>query len=254
MSSIPSTFTPPYIKREPRGQNTSPAQAYTPAKKELVVTVSTVKMAPWAVQAVQDEEEAEIVRIEPVHKPKPVPWAEQAVKNEEGDETDRVETTSRTRHRHWPPAATSESAAQRPGRGIPTYEPKEPEPQPPDHPRSSPTARTEPSNGRRVSARNYAAVEHTLERYGLIDMGPITSSQQRSLLIHVRRRCRDPFQVLNTVRPGTLLSAKAVGRNRKGDLRVRFTTPARYYSPGAAVTTLIVGVDESDWRSLMARG
>ena len=40
--------------------------------------------------------------------------------------------------------------------------------------------------------------------------------------------------------------------DRRAGLRVRFTTPARYYSPGSKVTTLTVGVDETDWQSLMA--
>jgi hypothetical protein len=248
MSSLPSTFTPVYVKREPGDQDTASPKA----KREQVVTFSAVKEAPWAVQAVKSEEETEIARIEPVHKPKRVPWAVPAVKSEEEAETVRIKRVRKPEPVPWAEGSSGEAAAHPQRKPIPAYERTEPETSVSQSARSETVQREPPA--RQVSARNYAAVEHGLERYGLIDMGTIASSQQRSLLIHVRRRCREPYKVLNAVRPGTLLPAKAVGRNRRADLRVRFTTPARYYSPGAPVTTLIVGVDESDWRSLMATG
>ena len=61
-----------------------------------------------------------------------------------------------------------------------------------------------------------------------------------------------PFQLLNQLRPGALLRARRLLGGKPGQLRVRYTTPARYYSPGALVTTLAIGVDEADWQSLMA--
>ena len=106
-----------------------------------------------------------------------------------------------------------------------------------------------PGADRRVCARNYAAIEHDAERYGLIDMGAQPSG--RSLLVHARKKCRPAHSLLNAIRPGVLLLASRPG-GQPQRLRVRFTTPARYYSPGALVTTLAIGVDEADWQSLMA--
>ena len=103
---------------------------------------------------------------------------------------------------------------------------------------------------RLVSARNYAAVEADQERYGLIDLAGSSTTGTRQLIVHARKKNPEAFRVLNEIRPGSVLQARRA--DRRAGLRVRFTTPARYYSPGSKVTTLTVGVDETDWRSLMA--
>ncbi len=75
----------------------------------------------------------------------------------------------------------------------------------------------------------------------------------RSLLIHVPPKNRMPWKTLGAIRPGCMLTVKPVaGRGAAQQLRVRFTTPARYYSPGSRVTTLAVAVDRADWECLMA--
>lgn len=98
--------------------------------------------------------------------------------------------------------------------------------------------------------QNYAAVDPEGKLFGLIDQG-LADPRCRSLTVHVRRN-RVPWPILNAIRPGVLLQARLPRSSQTVGLRVRFTTPARYYSPGAKVSTLAIGVDESDWRSLMA--
>jgi hypothetical protein len=123
--------------------------------------------------------------------------------------------------------------------------PPMPEPQeapPPAERRSLP--RKEQGEARRqVCARNYVAT--CGDEYGVIDLGG------GSLLIHAPPRNRQPWRTLAAIRPGAVLAV----RRRDGvacQLRVRFTTPARYYSPGSRVTTLAVGVDRADWACLTA--
>lgn len=207
--------------------------------------------APWAMRAVtlppKRTRPRVIVRIEPVHAPKQeAPW-QQAPAQE-------------------PPPGASPRPARKWRQREPTHPgpPREAQHAPPrwedrqDQRKTDPRAKQEaqasigegPSSAPRICARNYAAVEEGLERYGLIDMG--VRSGGRDLLIHVRKRCRPPFQLLNQVRPGALLRARRLLGGQPGQLRVRYTTPARYYSPGALVTTLAIGVDEADWQSLIA--
>ena len=107
-------------------------------------------------------------------------------------------------------------------------------------------------DGRLVSLRNYAAVDTENGRYGLIDRG-VQETGIQTLVMHAPKRSDESREdALDCVRPGTVLrvssTEKAGGR---GALRVRFTTPAKYYSPGARVTTLCIGVDASDWQDLM---
>ncbi len=229
-------FTPPAIKREKPERST--VKQETPTKRQPVIKREPMGPdTPWAMQAVTVQtgptEEPKLLRVEPVHKPKEHnPW-ETETKKEKGP--DLYPYPLPPGHPHAPPAWD-----QRP-REPPTPARKD-----------RPTLQKQsPSPPRKhVSSRNYAAVEAGLERFGLIDEGPQNAG--RALLIHVRKRCRPPFLLLNAVRPGTVLHVRRKGQTGLTLLRIRSTTPARYYSPGAQVTTLSVLVDEADWRSLAA--
>lgn len=104
---------------------------------------------------------------------------------------------------------------------------------------------------RLVCAQRYAAVEAASGAFGLIDNGPEMGGV-KPLLMHVPRREPSPWRVLNAIRPGSYLQVRAGSGGEPSRLRVRFTTPARYYPPGARVSTLAMGVDAADWRCLAA--
>ena len=226
------------------------------AARHGIVTTTTVvrikpeeeeEVPPWAMQAVVVKDEERVVRVDP-------PWAMQAVvvKDEDGDEgrVVRVEPVRpETATVPWPdPPAIYPRPAPDPMHGPPQWT-DQPGP-PPKQPESKQTPTPSPGEekGTAVCARNYAAVEAQRERYGLIDMGSSGGSQ--ALVVHVRKRNREPQEVLNGIRQGCVLRARRRGRD--ADLRVRFVTPARYYSPGSKITTLCIGVDQSDWQSLIA--
>lgn len=106
--------------------------------------------------------------------------------------------------------------------------------------------------GRLVCLKNYAAVDASDETgesaecsFGLIDRGPCKQGV-RALVMHSKSK-----KVMDRIRPGTLLSVQSTAKGGGlGTLRVRYTTPAKYYSPGSRVTTLCVGVDATDWHKL----
>ena len=211
-------FTPQAAKRERKDQ---------PAVKREPMGPDT----PWAMQTVtvqpKPNEAPRLLRVEPVHQPRERnPW-------ETRPAPDLYPYPLPREHPHAPP-----EWRQRPQ--------VHPDAARQDRPKSEPTPDDRPR--KHVSARNYAAVEAGLERFGLIDEGPQNAG--RGLLIHVRKRCRPPFVLLNAVRPGTVLHVRRKGQSQATPLRVRSTTPARYYSPGAPITTLAILVDEADWRSL----
>lgn len=238
-------FTPPaVVKQEPPTD-----EEEVRVKNEPLGPADT----PWAMQAVtlppKRTRPQVIVRIEPVHAPKQeAPW-ELPPAQEPPPRAPASPRPARKRKQREPTHPGPPREAQH---APPRWEDR------PDHRKTEPRAKQEApptlgeglSSASRVCARNYAAVEEGLERYGLIDMG--TRSGGRDLLVHVRKRCRPPFQLLNQLRPGALLRARRLLGGKPGQLRVRYTTPARYYSPGALVTTLAIGVDEADWQSLMA--
>lgn len=191
---------------------------------------------PWAMQAVirpsKRDRTRVLVRVEPVHPPKQEnPW-EPPRRQQEEPRTERQRPAPPPQQHAPPPWEDRPDATAPPKATAGGAGPS------PDKPQ------------KQVCARNYAAVEDGLERYGLIDMGARPTG--RSLLVHARKRCRPSYSLLNAVRPGTVLRARPAGGGQPATLRVRYTTPARYYSPGALVTTLAVGVDEADWQSLMA--
>jgi hypothetical protein len=179
--------------------------------------------APWATQEVVVRKGKKVVsvRIEPVHATKPAPWPSPPPLH-----PDDARYAS-----HWITAPREKEEA---------------------HP--EPAAKTggwvpELKGVRQIGAQNYVAVEAGKREYGVIDMGQAQLGLH-SLVVHVPKG-RTAWPVLNRIRPGTVLDVKRAGGQR-GGLRVRSTTPARYYSPGAKVSTLAVTVDSADWRSLMA--
>lgn len=106
-----------------------------------------------------------------------------------------------------------------------------------------------------VSMRNYAAVDATHGQFGLIDRG-LHEKGVQGLVMHTpaqkrKRAGGGRHGHPETIRPGDILTLRATASGAMGRVRVRFTTPARYYAPGQKVTTLSVGVDEGDWRRLL---
>lgn len=200
---------------------------------------------PWAVRAVPQAQ----VKTEPSGAVRVKP--EPAVKKEEDERRIRIVPVRRLDQPPWvgPKPRDEASAYQRVDLTPPEQE-KEAEQTTTVKKQRAPK-KTETTGARLASARNYAAIEAEHGDYGLIDMGQAGGGQ--SLLIHVARKNHPtPWTVLGGIRPGSTLKAISVHGGSPVTLRVRYTTPARYYSPGARVTTLAVAVDSADWRSLRA--
>lgn len=86
--------------------------------------------------------------------------------------------------------------------------------------------------------------------YGLIDQG-VARGGVRCLTMHAPAPSTATDTATDRVRPGSVLRVHSTAVNGgPGRLRVRFTTPDRYYAPGARVSTLRIGVDASDWACL----
>ena len=103
-----------------------------------------------------------------------------------------------------------------------------------------------------LRAANYSAVDPSRGVYGLIDQG-LSDPGTRALIMHILPK-KDAWPVLEKVRPGTLLPAiSKSGRGGRTTLRVRYTTPTKYFSPGCKVSSVTVGVDEADWQSLVMK-
>lgn len=233
-------FTPA-VKREPQVQDPM-LTGFTPPEKLAKPREPTVKRepmgpdTPWAMQTVTVQtgpaEPPRLLRVEPVHPPKErAPWVPVS---QEPRSAPAVQPLPRPEHPHAPPEWDQ------PLQDTPKKQKRGRRPKTETHPTEKPA--------RHVSARNYAAVEAGLERFGLIHEGLQKGS--RTLLVHIRKHCRPPFLLLNAIRPGTVLYVRRRGQSDTAPLRVRSTTPARYYSPGSQVTTLSIVVDEADWQSL----
>jgi hypothetical protein len=188
---------------------------------------------PWAMQVVKDKRSRE-PRVEPVYKPRPAPWAPTKPANQ--DEPVFAPFVPRDEDAFLP---------------IPVLAPEQKKPA--ISTKLPPAARRPVGPFQHaISAQNYAAVESKRGEYGLIDMG-LAYGSARSLVVHASsRKTPDVWRVLNAVRPGCRLLVKPVTGGPACSLRVRYTTPARYYSPGAKVTSLAIAVDDTDWASLMA--
>jgi len=126
-------------------------------------------------------------------------------------------------------------------------------PKGPWKPRVPPTApNSKHFDGKILCAKNYAALDPARESFGLIDQG-LSNPGTRALILHVLPRRNAP-QILGDIKPGMMLPAiSKSGRGGTTALRVRFTTPTRYFAPGSKISSLTVGVDETDWQSLMAK-
>jgi hypothetical protein len=140
------------------------------------------------------------------------------------------------------------------------HEPLELGEQPADDPRASVPGLARWEGGgeegqRLVRLRNYAAVDAEAGGYGLIDRGT-REAGVRSLVMHTPSRRKQQALTRGQpsppmVRPGTILTVRSPLRGTTARLRVRYTTPARYYSPGQRVTTLSIGVDARDWQAFV---
>ncbi len=134
---------------------------------------------------------------------------------------------------------------------VPERKPRRPKG--PWKPRVPPTApNSKHFDSKLLCAKNYAALDPARESFGLIDQG-LSNPGTRALILHVLPRRNAP-QILGHIKPGMMLPAiSKSGRGGTTALRVRFTTPTRYFAPGSKVSSLTVGVDETDWQSLMAK-
>lgn len=136
---------------------------------------------------------------------------------------------------------------------VPRHQPK-PVPWAPPSPPSSPEperSREQPRPPRpRKTPKKYVATEAVDGRFGIIDPLEPGAPGEKVVLAHVPRRIKAPWEVLAQIRPGETLTVRATPKGQPASLRVRFTTPARYHSPGQKVCTLRLGVDEADWRAL----
>lgn len=193
----------------------------TPTKPDTPWATREVTKTVWVRRAKKPKAGLEtektkrvVVRIEPVHKPRPTPWV--------------------------PPSPPPESPRPQPE----TNEKPLPHTQ-------LPRPRRAKSPHRLISAENYAAVEAGGGQYGVIDLGS-GGNDTRSVILHVPRGNKEPWQVLARVRPGASLQVRTSPHAPPHSLRVRFTTPARYYSPGTKISTLYVAVDAADWMALTA--
>ena len=98
---------------------------------------------------------------------------------------------------------------------------------------------------RQICAGNYTSVEiHGL--YGLIDQDPqgINKEGDRDVIAHMPRWVKGHSL---DIRPGDVISVVGLDQNNKKQqklLMVTYTTPNKYYPPGARVSTLRLGVRE----------
>jgi hypothetical protein len=186
--------------------------------------------APWATQKVirRRGKDVELVRVELVHGQEERPWASPR-------ELLLHPTDEAFLDQRFPMQAEPHEKAA-----------KEPEPQ---------ERRFEPSSSksaRLVCAKNYAAVEASHSWFGMIDTGFVRGGV-RGVIVHVPKRHKAWTGVLNEIRQGVVLKVRpTLGKSghQTHALRVQYTTPSRYYSPGAKISTLEVGVPEADWQGM----
>lgn len=189
---------------------------------------------PWATRPIVTDKKR-VVRFELERPPRKAPWQVGPLDDSKEDQEERE----------------AQLEQERPQFLLPEPETKAPA-SPKRRRRASSGAQASPA--RLVSAANYAAMEADSDQYGLIDMGTNRADGTRSLLVHVPRRAQrnGAWRVLEQFRPGAVLRVKVAPSGPVLPLRVRYTTPARYYSPGTQVSSLWVGVDEPGWLALGA--
>lgn len=190
---------------------------------------------PWSI-TVDEKKEPQETRVRFKLDPSKAPWRQRETTFER-QPTPVPRDEARSQERRHAPIPRDEARFYEPGVALAPLEKQAA----PEKRRAARLLRTE----------NYAAVEATNGDFGLIDNGS-DAGGCKPLLVHVPRREAHPWRILNTIRPGVMLRI----RTRKGGapqcVRVRYTTPARYYAPGTRVSTLAIGVDSTDWRCLAA--
>ena len=208
--------------------------------------------APWAtrVAKVKKEEDGiqptQDVTVEPAVPPTSAPWTLPGFVPVMPNELARV------RQLELPPIPEAPTRSRDVQEAGPSRAPRR-KPPPKRSPTSPPRTWGDSENvSSLLCVKNYVAVDPSREMYGLINQG-LSDTGTRSLIMHVRRG-QSPWVVLGAVKVGGVLPVIAKsGRGGTTSLRVRFTSPSQYYSPGRKVTSMTIGVDEMDWQSLMAK-
>jgi hypothetical protein len=212
-------------------KKSAPLTAWQKQSGPLVPWQKQSERQPWVRPQPQPDEEEEEPREQPQHEGLRLLAAARRAREEEQRRAWELAASLEPRAPRQDPAQTKEEAGR--------------EERVPD------LAAWEGGEGhlqRLVSMRNYAAVDAEQGDYGLIDRG-VRQTGVRALVMHGRKRARDRRRdPLAGVRPGTILQVFSSVNGCGGKLRVRYTTPARYYSPGQRVSTMGIGVDERDWR------
>jgi hypothetical protein len=116
---------------------------------------------------------------------------------------------------------------------------------PPPRPRGSP----QPQRPRRLGRSVYDA-EESLGHFGLVDTGEVAGGV-RSLVAHVPRRSRG-YQL--DLRPGDVVHANSARGTHAvgGRLSVVYVTRHKYFAPGRAVTSCVLGVPDHQWLAAFA--
>ena len=99
----------------------------------------------------------------------------------------------------------------------------------------------------RLREKNYSAVE-AHGWFGLIDSG-CPSKGVRELVAHTPRH--NGGFTLDRLRAGQEIHLRSAKNEDGAAIRIRFTTPERYYAPGRKITTLSIGVDDAAWLRLV---
>jgi hypothetical protein len=227
----------------PTSGHINPVAIVKTEPREIKPDVPSSLLPPWAVQVVQKRKQGRAPRrrsasgpstrvIEPVIPKDEAPWQRDGPAYPGGTKRD-------------PPAPEEPVVKQKLGGGMRAWKP-------PNTAGRGTKANQALASTVQLCSRNYAAVDAKRESYGLIDQGTVDAGT-RTMVMHVKRR-QTAWDVLNVVKPGSILAAKSrSGRGSPTPLRVRFTTPNKYYSPGCKVTSMTIGIDEADWQSLMAK-
>lgn len=148
------------------------------------------------------------------------------------------------------PAPPAPPDAPKPPKPAPAPEWDEPDVRP-RRPAPRPRARSpaSPPPPRRLGRSLYDA-EEARGAFGLVDTGHVTNGV-RAVIAHVPRRSRGYHLDL---RPGDCFSANSARGTHAvgGRLDVVFVTPHRYYAPGRAVTSCVLGVPDDQWLQAFA--
>lgn len=208
--------------------STEDAETPTPMEKRKGKQNMKKKARPWSVVVIPDKTRPRDFQVRPVFARRRAPWKKDKLAEEEDPGPVLVpiprDEAAFYQQRRVPEWGVEQTAA-----------PSEP-------------AGTSPSK-----TTKYAAVDADHGEYGLVlDTGPNQQQGVQSLTLKILRHVHYPWKVLQKIRPGSTLAVHGPSSLRRVLLRVRYTTPARYYPPGTRIASLAVGVDLTDWRCLTA--